>query len=48
MEVKMLREKLTNIEKKQLIKDVLGNNHSAVGKNFPIFSKLYRWAWECE
>ena len=36
----MYNKKLSDQEKKKLIKDILGNNHSAVGKNFPIFSKL--------
>lgn len=30
----------TDAEKKKLITEILGHNHSAVGKNFPTFSKL--------
>lgn len=36
----MAYRKLSDAEKKQLLKDVLGENHSSVGQNFPVYSKL--------
>ena len=36
----MQHKKLSDAEKKKLIQDILGQNHSAAGKNFPIFSAL--------
>lgn len=36
----MLKTKLSDQEKKDIIKSILGANHSAVGKHFPIFSEM--------
>ena len=36
----MHKKKLTDIEKKQIIQKILGENHSSAGRNFPVFSKL--------
>jgi hypothetical protein len=36
----MTNKRLSDSEKKQLLKDILGTNHSAVGNHFPAFSKM--------
>lgn len=36
----MDRNKLSDTEKKKIIREILGENHHAAGKNFPIFSAL--------
>jgi|SRR5690606_38198396 len=36
----MAYKKLSDAEKKQLLKDVFGEKHSSVGQNFPFYSKL--------
>lgn len=36
----MAYQKLSDAEKKQLLKDVFGEKHSSVGQNFPFYSKL--------
>ena len=36
----MLKTKLSDQEKKEIIKSILGANHNAVGKHFPIFSEM--------
>lgn len=36
----MLKTKLSDQEKKEIIRSILGANHNAVGKHFPIFSEM--------
>ena len=36
----MLKTKLSDQEKKEIIKGILGANHNAVGNHFPIFSEM--------
>jgi len=36
----MQHKKLNDAEKKKLIKEILGESHSAAGKNYPVFSAL--------
>jgi hypothetical protein len=36
----MQSQTLSDYEKKEIIKDILGENHNATGKNFPVFSAL--------
>lgn len=36
----MPNKKLNDTEKKKIIQDILGKNHSAVGQNYPVFSAL--------
>lgn len=36
----MTQKKMTDAEKKKIIRDVLGANHNAVGNHFPIFSEM--------
>jgi hypothetical protein len=36
----MIKNKLTDAEKKEIIKNILGVNHHAIGKNYPIFSEM--------
>lgn len=36
----MQNKKLSDSEKKKVIKEILGEDHSAVGKNFPVFSAV--------
>jgi len=36
----MKTQKLTDLEKKKLIKEILGENHNATGNNYPLFSAL--------
>lgn len=35
-----MKQTLSESEKKQIIEDILGANHNAVGKNFPVFSSI--------
>ncbi|MCI0506741.1 MAG: hypothetical protein L0Z73_11610 [Gammaproteobacteria bacterium] len=36
----MSNAKLSEIEKKQLVKDILGNDYHSAGNNWPVFSKV--------
>ena len=36
----MKTQKLTDLEKKKLIKEILGENHNEAGNNYPLFSTL--------
>lgn len=36
----MNETKMSDLEKKEIIKDILGENHNSVGKHFPIFSEM--------
>ncbi len=36
----MNETKMSDVEKKEIIKDILGTNHNAVGKHFSIFSEM--------
>lgn len=36
----MRKTNMSDLEKKEIIKDILGENHNAVGKHFPIYSEM--------
>lgn len=36
----MAQQRMTDAEKKEIIRNILGANHSAAGKHFPIFSQM--------